>query len=181
MSDYQPPTLTAALDAGIDLTEWPRLSVLAESAVMERAMPPGQRFRAVALRLQDRDDALDGDDHAWATYCQWAAELAEDLSGELTERLRAALPPDVRDAIDATAEKAHSPHPLTTADPCDHGATFWRCGNCGAASDPGRPALIVGDREGYSDLPYPIFYCRECVTAAATAIDVLDQGGSSGE
>jgi hypothetical protein len=172
MSDYQPPTLKAALDAGIYLTEWPRIGVLAECALTKYAvLPAGERMRTATLETASRDDALDQGDYAFAAYCQWSADLAEDLTGELTERFRASLPADVRAHADAVAEQFRHPHPITTGDPCDDGAEWWQCANCGSGFDQGHPALTVGDRPGYSDLPYPIHYCAQCVTAAASALD----------
>jgi hypothetical protein len=172
MSDYRPPTLKAALDAGIDLTEWPRIGVLAECALTEYAvLPPGERMRKVTIETASRDEALEEGDHALAAYGQWSADLAEDVTGELTARFRAALPDQLRAECDERLARARSPHPLTVGDPCDDGARWWKCGNCGSGFDEGHPALTVGDRPGYSDLPYPIHYCAQCVTAAASTLD----------
>jgi hypothetical protein len=176
MSDYQPPKLTAALDAGIDLTEWPRVGVLAERALTEIPLLPAcERMRRAGMELAERDQALEQGDQALATYCQWCADLTEDLTGELAQRFRAAIPDQLRGECDTRLDRVRSPHPLTTGDPCDDcDAAWWKCGNCGTAFDSGHPALTVGDRPGYSDLPYPIHYCPACVTAAASALDVLD-------
>lgn len=48
---------------------------------------------------------------------------------------------------------------------------WWYCDNCGASFDEGeQEAVVVTEREGYSNLDYEIEYCFDCIGLVAEVV-----------
>lgn len=99
----------------------------------------------------------------------WTAEAYEDE--ELAERLRQALPPELRAKHQPDFDRARRPFPLVLRVP----EQWWHCQNCGAAfdEDQGQEAVVVTGRQGFSDLDDEIEYCFDCIRMVAEATSPL--------
>ncbi len=175
----RPPPLAAFLEAGCSLVDtgvW--LEGLAEVAFREVPLtPPMERARLAESRRRDAEELLELDEVALArqptwklqrylTLELWSAELYENPG--LAEQLRPALPPEVVRERQENFDYWRRPHPLEIRVP----DLWWACQNCGATFDEGETeAVIVGDREGHSDLDYEIAYCRACIAIVAAVVN----------
>jgi rubredoxin len=183
----RPPSLREVLDAGTDLPStgvW--LDGLAEDLFTTLPFyPPKERARHAALhRAYAESVMLDGENSeympVWSDGSRgsktrsmreyisqelWWAEVYEDE--ELAERLRQALPPELRAKHQPDFDRARRPYPLVLRVP----DRWWHCLNCGAAfdEDQGQEAVVVTCREGFSDLEDEIEYCFDCIRMVAEA------------
>ena len=99
----------------------------------------------------------------------WRAEIYEDP--ELAERLKEALPDDIRAKFEYEADAWRRSHPIEIKVP----DVWWHCNNCGATFDEGEAeAVVITDREsdhpGHSSLDYHIEYCFDCIRMVAEVI-----------
>lgn len=89
---------------------------------------------------------------------EWIADLMEDPT--LIPRLMDALDPFRRAEAECRVDAARRPHPFELV---EVGEVPEQCSNCGAFVPTGAQVVALGTREGWSELPYPITYCRPCV------------------
>ncbi len=180
----RPPSLREVLDAGCDLEGMSvsLITVLAEAAFTEVPfMAAGARAHRAAANRAHVDELLSsyggplgralrrGEDPAsaeeaqrLATLWSWEADLFDDPA--LAERFRQALPEPFAAKYRRQFDQARRPHPIEVRVPAGH----WHCSSCGAAYDQGEAhAITITDREGFSDLDYPINYCLDCIVIAA--------------
>lgn len=170
-----PDSLRAFLDAGGDPSTLDGWESVVDSAVLALTLAPHQRLewsrawrqRAAAIRRGEPVDPPSRFTEADAQSCEWDAEMFDDQS--LALRLIEALPAEKRVKALEELDCSRRPHPLNVEQP---GGTQWSCNNCGEVHDTGDGvrAVVIGWREGWSELDYPITYCAACIGIAAQAL-----------
>lgn len=165
MDDSTFPDLAAVLDAGAfphDDTDVRRC--LAE-ALIDLATDPNDVSDTIAFRRGNGP---------LRRGLSWATDLLEQP--ELAERVFEQYDVTFQLEVDHTIDQTLHSHPIyigRRGDGPEPGGR-WLCFSCGTNHTNDDVAFVVGDRPGYSDLPYAITYCPSCIQIAAAAI-----GGTS--
>ncbi|UDY35695.1 hypothetical protein [Dermatobacter hominis] len=163
MDDSTFPDLATVLDAGAFPADDDGLrSTLAEALVDLATYPDLERL--VELRRTHVELRRD---------LAWATELLENP--QLAERIFDQYDVVFRLDVEQTVDRARRSHPIHVGRryECPDAGERWKCENCGVGHTNDQPAFVVGDRPGFSDLPYPITYCVPCVQMAVAALETV--------